>query len=604
MLDAALGKQAGHCYGNGRFGALFERQPSSKDSPMKNYMDGGEAILEAFRKLKIDYIMSSPGSEWSPVWEALVRQKLGNREGPAYIDSWHETLAVNMATGYTLITGRPQAVLVHAGVGLLQGSMGVHGALQSEVPMIVMSGEAITVGENPDMDIEQQWYGGLSIAGIERYVENITKSARPVTSPFTLYEQVIRAGEMAQRTPKGPIYLNVALEHMLHDWTPPADDRDVPFAPRVQAHPSEIEKVAALLLAAKNPIVVAEQSGRDPAAFKALVELSDLLALPVTWSRGANFANFPTDHPLYLGVANYKYLADADLVLLVGGRVPWYPPSKRPTKGKIVALNENQFKGHMFYQNLHADAYLEGDIAASLQALTNAARAAKLNADAISKRREKWKAEHDAFAAGLKAERAKIKSNNGSSGNGKGIDPLMLIDTLGETLPSDTIFVDETITHGPMLRQHLPFTTPHSFFRGFGGLGQGLGIALGMKLAARDRPVALLIGDGGFLYNPVIQALGASKQHNLPILIVVFNNKAYMAMEKGHVHHYPDGAAEGAKMHLGSRLDGPDYAELGLHFGLHGERVEDPAKLKGALQSAMKKVQEGTTAILNVVVSK
>ena len=108
---------------------------------MKNYMDGGEAILEAFRKLKIDYIMSSPGSEWSPVWEALVRQKVGNRSGPTYIDSWHETLAVNMATGYTLITGRPQAVLVHAGVGLLQGSMGVHGANQSEVPMIVMSGK-------------------------------------------------------------------------------------------------------------------------------------------------------------------------------------------------------------------------------------------------------------------------------------------------------------------------------------------------------------------------------------------------------------------------------------------------------------------------------
>ena len=90
---------------------------------MKNYMDGGEAILEAFRKLKIDYIMSSPGSEWSPVWEALVRQKTGNRAGPTYIDCWHETLAVNMATGYTLMTGRPQAVLVHAGVGLLQPAL-------------------------------------------------------------------------------------------------------------------------------------------------------------------------------------------------------------------------------------------------------------------------------------------------------------------------------------------------------------------------------------------------------------------------------------------------------------------------------------------------
>jgi acetolactate synthase I/II/III large subunit len=565
---------------------------------MKNYMDGGEAILEAFRKLKIDYIMSSPGSEWSPVWEALVRQKVGNRQGPAYIDCWHETLAVNMATGYTLMTGRPQAVLVHAGVGLLQGSMGVHGALQSEVPMIVMSGESNTVGEDPSLPIEQQWYGGLSVGGIERFVENITKLARPVTSPFTLYEQVIRAGEMSQRTPRGPIYLNVALEHMLHDWSPPPNDRDVPFAPRVEPHTSEIDKVAALLLKAKNPVVVAEQSGRDPEAFKALVELADLMAIPVMWGRVANFANFPTDHPLYLGVATYEHLKDADLVLLVGGRAPWYPPHTKPTSGKIVAINDNQFKGHMFYQNLHADAYLEGDIAAALQSLAQAARAAKIDADAVKKRRDKWKGEHDKLVAGLNAEKSK------ANGSGKAIDPLALISTLADVMPADTIYVDETITHGPMLRQHLPFTTPQSFFRGFGGLGQGLGTALGVKLAAPKRPVALLIGDGGFLYNPVIQALGATKQHNLPILIVIFNNKGYLAMQKGHVHHYPDGAAENADMHLGSRLNGFDYDALGSHFGLHGERVEQPDKLKAAIQAGLKKVQDGTTAILNVMVSR
>ena len=76
---------------------------------MRNYVDGGEAIVEAFRKLKVDYIMSSPGSEWSPVWEALTRQTVEKRPGPKFIESWHETLAVNMASGYTAITGRPQA---------------------------------------------------------------------------------------------------------------------------------------------------------------------------------------------------------------------------------------------------------------------------------------------------------------------------------------------------------------------------------------------------------------------------------------------------------------------------------------------------------------
>jgi acetolactate synthase-1/2/3 large subunit len=572
-------------------------QRKGENGQMKNYMDGGEAILEAFRKLKIDYIMSSPGSEWSPVWEALVRQKVGNRQGPGYIDTWHETLAVNMATGYTLMTGRPQAVLVHAGVGLLQAGLGIHGALQAEVPMVVMSGESQTLGENPELPIEPQWYGGLTVGGTERYVENITKWARQVTSPYTLYESVIRAGEMAQRTPMGPIYLNVALEHMLHDWTPPANDRDVPFAPRVGPHASEVEKVAALLLAAKNPIVVAEQSGRDPAAFKALVELADLLSIPVMSGRAANYANFPTNHPLYLGVDNYKHLKDSDLILLVGGRAPWYPPHTRPTTGKIVAINDNQFKGHMIYQNLHADVYLEGEMAASLQALAHAVRAAKIDAGAVKKRREKWTREHDALMASLKAEVTK------AHGNSNAIDPVALIGTLGEVLPADTIFVDETILHGTAVRQHLPFTKPQSFFRGFGGLGQGIGTALGVKLAARERPVVLLVGDGGFLYNPVIQALGASKQHELPILIVVFNNKGYMAMHKGHVHHYPDGAAEHENIHYGSHLDGPDYDALGTHFGLHGERVDQLAKLKGALEGAMKKVQNGTTAILNVVLS-
>ena len=163
---------------------------SRSEDKMKNYLDGGEAILEAFRKLKIDYIMSSPGSEWSPIWEALARQKLDNKAGPTFVESWHETLAVNMATGYTLITGRPQAVLLHAGVGMLQGSMGVHGAMQNEVPMVVMSGESQTLGEDPDLDIEQQWYGGLTVGGIERFVEPVAKWARAVTSPYTLYESV------------------------------------------------------------------------------------------------------------------------------------------------------------------------------------------------------------------------------------------------------------------------------------------------------------------------------------------------------------------------------------------------------------------------------
>lgn len=564
---------------------------------MKNYLDGGEAILEAFRKLKIDYIMSSPGSEWSPIWEALARQQLDKKPGPTFIESWHETLAVNMATGYTLITGRPQAVLLHAGVGMLQGSMGVHGALQNEVPMVVMSGESQTLGEDPDLDIEQQWYGGLTVGGIERFVEPFAKWARAVTSPHTLYESVIRAGEMAQRVPKGPIYLNVALEHMLHDWTPPALAREVPPAPAVQPRQEDIATVAELLRSAKNPIVVTETAGRDPEAFSALVELADLLAIPVTNGRVNAYANFPTDHPLYLGLGAYKAVADADLVLLVGGRAPWYPARRRPTTGKIVAIHDNPLKGHMVYQALHADLYLEGSIAEALKLLVAAVKSGKIDAEAVKARRQRVAREHDSYVGALRAEREKAQ-------NGSGIDPLSLMGALGEVMPNDTIYVDETITHSPMLRQHLPQTTPQSFFRGSGGLGQGIGTALGIKLAAPQRPVALLVGDGSFLYNPIVQALGASKRHDLPIMIVILNNQKYEAMRKGHVHHYPDGASASKDLHFGVTIEGPDYERLGSHFGFHGERVEKLAELKGALQKALAATKSGKTAILNVVVTR
>jgi acetolactate synthase-1/2/3 large subunit len=564
---------------------------------MKNYLDGGEAILEAFRKLKIDYIMSSPGSEWSPIWEALARQQLDNKPGPTFIESWHETLAVNMATGYTLITGRPQAVLLHAGVGMLQGSMGVHGALQNEVPMVVMSGESQTLGEDPDLDIEQQWYGGLTVGGIERFVEPFAKWARAVTSPHTLYESVVRAGEMAQRVPKGPIYLNVALEHMLHDWTPPALSREVPPAPSVQPRQDDVATVAELLRNAKNPIIVTETAGRDPQAFSALVELADLLAVPVTNGRVNAYANFPTDNPLYLGLGNYKAVADADLVLLVGGRAPWYPARRRPTTGKIVAIHDNPLKGHMVYQAQHADLYLEGSIADALKLLVAAVKAGKIDAEAVKARRQRVAREHESHVATLRAEREKAQ-------NGSGIDPLSLMGALGEVMPADTIYVDETITHSPMLRQHLPQTTPQSFFRGSGGLGQGIGTALGIKLAAPQRPVALLVGDGSFLYNPIVQALGASKRHDLPIMIIILNNQKYEAMRKGHVHHYPDGASASKDLHFGVTIKGPDYEQLGSHFGFHGARVEKLAELKGALQSALAATKSGNTAILNVVVTR
>ena len=562
---------------------------------MKQYCDGGEAILEAFRTAGCDYVVSSPGSEWSPVWEAVARQKVNQKPGPTYIDCWHETLAVDMAIGYTQITGKPIPVLLHAGAGLLQGSAGMHSAVLAEVPMVLMSGESLTFGENPNLPIEPQWYRSLSIVGgTQRLVEPVTKWATQVGSIHTLYESVIRALEFAQRTPMGPVYLNVPLETMLQEWTPPANKRAIPAPPKTQPSPADVERILKLISGAKSPVILTDTVGRDPAAFAAIVELADLFGIPVGSGKSTAFANFPKSNPMFLGGKIDPYLKDADLVLLVNCKAPWYPPSRKPTSGTIVAIDAYPLKHQMVYQTLQADHYLEGNVAVSLRLLIDAAKASGVSAQKHADRRQRWKGEHDKVAAEERAAEAKAR------GNSNAIEPLAFIDAMRQSMPADSIYVEETIMHSPLLQQHLAWEGPQSYFRVGGGLGQGLGMALGVKLAAPKRPVVAICGDGSFLYNPVIQALGASKGSNLPIMMVVMNNHKYAAMQKGHVHHYGDGVAQGSDIWHGVHIDGPDYAELGRPFGMHGEKVEKPAQLKGAIENSLRAMKDGKSAILNV----
>ena len=170
---------------------------------MKNIHDGGEAILEAFRALNVKYIISSPGSEWPSLWEALARQKANGTPGPAYLDCGHETLAVAMTAGYTHVTGQMQVTLLHAGAGLLQGSMALAGAHALETPMLVMSGESLGYGET-EFDPGPQWYRSLSVVGApQRLMEPGTslklggrRIARYMVNPFkaVMEPKVARGG--------------------------------------------------------------------------------------------------------------------------------------------------------------------------------------------------------------------------------------------------------------------------------------------------------------------------------------------------------------------------------------------------------------------------
>ena len=152
-------------------------------------------------------------------------------------------------------------------------------------------------------------------------------------------------------------------------WTPPANPRTVPPAPRMLTAPEDIEKLAAQISKAKHPVVLTEGAGQEVETYEALVALCEKFALPVVEKPGALFANFPKDHPLYQGTDIKPFWNDMDLAIVVRARAPWYPPSNRPPKAVVAMVDEAPHNSAMVYQSHQADMYLEGNAAQTLRDL-------------------------------------------------------------------------------------------------------------------------------------------------------------------------------------------------------------------------------------------
>jgi acetolactate synthase-1/2/3 large subunit len=395
----------------------------------------------------------------------------------------------------------------------------------------------------------------------------------------------------------GPVYINVPIETTLQPWTPPRAPRKVVKAAPPQAPASEIERVAKLLLSAELPVVVTEGAGRQAEGYAALVELAELLAIPVIEPFPTEVANFPKTHPLHQGPTIQPFADETDLVLVVRSRVPWYPPRNKPRKATVVVLDETPVRDSMVYQNVPADITLEGDVVHSLRTLIAAVRARKPDAAKVTARRERCEATNAKRLAGNRRIDAEAAAK-------PIIDPAWLCHVLNEVLPQDTIVVDETITYRGSTIRHLDDHGPRSAFRVGGGLGQGFGTALGLKIASPQHLVAWIVGDGAFLYNPLPQSLAFAKHRDLPILILVLNNTGYDSMAKEHRAWYPDGISAKNDLFYGRTITDFDYAELAKPFGGFGRAVVKPADLKPALQEALAAVKSGKTAILNIMVER
>ena len=567
------------------------------DSP--GTISGAHALLRALRAMGVEKIFASPGSDWAPLWEALASPS-AREEFPEYISSRHEETAIAMASGYGKSTGKLSAVVLHTTVGALHASMGMRAALHERVPMVLLAGESISFGERPGYGIGPQWLRLLTdTGGPARLVAPCVKWSFGLNDGALLAATIERACRIATSAPRGPAFVSIPTEYLM-DSRPTEAQRSAAPVRNAAADPAALDELARMLAGAKRPAILAEEVGKDPHAVDRLVDLAETLGAPVFEGWHPGYVNFPRMHPLYGGTAPdmKALLEECDLLFCVETVAPAHPPAVLSGgKARIAYLGEDPLHSHLPYWGFRSDLSLAGAVAPSLAQLAErVARAAPKGSRASLS--SQWAARNAKSREGL-------REKGRAAGAKDRIESAWVGHELNAVLPDGSIVIDETITHKHEVQRQLERLAPGGFIAAsYGGLGMGIGTALGAKAAHPERTVVLTIGDGSFFYNPVVASFGASQELSLPLLVVLFNNGGYASQKLDVMHEYPEGWAVRKKQFAGLSISPrPDYPALAKAFGGHGEAVGRPSELRPALVRGLDAVSQGKLALVEVVLA-
>jgi acetolactate synthase-1/2/3 large subunit len=413
-----------------------------------------------------------------------------------------------------------------------------------------------------------------------------------------------RALRLTTAEPKGPVFLLFSRELLFEKLSQIQIPKKMHPPTSIQADPAAINALARQLLSATNPIIYTRYLGRNPNTVKILVQLAELLSIPVVETPA--YMNFPTNHPLHLGYDIKLFQNEADMILVIDSSSwpPWYPPHKglQSSKATITFIDLDPVQVNYPYWGYPADLLITGDSRLVLPALLRVLRR-KMKEPSLEMRDRfnQLKIQHIAL-------REKWRDEALAAQKDRPINAKWFCYQLNQLSDDNTIIVNETITHWRTINKYLENNRikPGTHFEGAGatasaGLGQGLGVALGLKLAHPDKTIIALEGDGCFHYNPVIPAFGLAQEYNLPFLTIIFDNQAYAAM-KHHPRYYSTGYSVSTDTYYGvSQKPKVEYTKLIEAFNGYSASVDDPDKIQSAIQQAISHVNKGKIALLDVI---
>lgn len=555
-----------------------------------------EAYIELLASRGIKYFFGNSGTDFAPIIEAFAKRSAEDNHLIIPITVPHEITAVAMAHGYTMITGKPQAVMVHVIVGTANALGGIINASRARVPMFFSAGRTPLTEHGPvgarDLGIHWAQESFDQAAMVREFV----KWDYELRLASQLETVVDRALAIAQNEPYGPVYLTLPREVLAEAMT----EFQYTQPPRIRSSSATvpdsaaIQTAAARIAAARNPIAVVQSLGRQPKAVEALVELAETIGLPVI-EQWHTHLNFPQDHFLHAGYDPLQYLQETDLILVIEADAPWFPNiAAPPPETAVIQIGMDPLFSDYPLRGFASDIALPGNPRLTLRALKDALLKTDLDAADVVSRSERWRQRN---LARKKSWQAKLKSIR----NSHPIDMGWVSACIGKRLHDRTIVINEY----DLDPTQTCFTEPGTYFRHSpsASLGWGLGAALGAKLAKPDHTVICCVGDGAYIFGVPVSAHHVSQACGLPILIIVFNNGYWNASRQTAFNFAPDGyAAKAQSVPLCEIKPSLKYEKICQAAGGYGERIENAEDLPEAIDRALTVVEsENRQALLNVI---
>ncbi|MSP38098.1 MAG: thiamine pyrophosphate-binding protein [Deltaproteobacteria bacterium] len=547
-----------------------------------------QAYLEVAAAHGVEYIFGLPGTSGQEFIGTIADQ-----EKIRFILAMHETCVVSMADGHARVTGRPQLAQVSTLPGSANSVGALYDAYRDRSPVIVTSTNVDTRIDGRDSHTEGK--------NLVEMTKQFTKWSAEVHRADRIPEYLNRAFKVASTPPTGPVYLALPSNLLGEPITVANPDAERSrISPRIAGDPEALAEAAKLLAQAKRPLIVAGSAIAKCGATEELIKLAEMVAAPVVMEPRYSFLSFPTTHPQSFQIAERQPSFDLpvwgepDVIIAIGCRLireyRYIPDPVIKPATKVVHIEEDPWEiGKVF----PVDVGIVADAKSALKSLIEFYPKVEPTAAVKSERLE-------CIGKAKQQATADIESRVSKGWDATPINAARLARTMDRLIEKDALIVNESPTSKDLLMSNFQFSPGRDYFSNSSGgfLGWGLGAAIGAKLASPKRRVVACLGDGSTMFG--LQGLWTLAKYRIPLVVIVFNNRAYMAVKNQF-----RGSEERIRIaaEMGAEISGPEinFARLAETFGIFGERVEHPDAIEPALKRAL---EQNGPALVDVVISQ